>query len=256
MAYEVLSFAYDLFTRDVDYKSMAESIVRLLRSQGLDSGIILDLACGTGNLSFLLAKAGYEVIGIDASAEMLSIADSKRDNAADVVQPVFIMQDMRDLDLYGTVDACICMLDSVNYILKPEDLLKVFRRVHLFLNPGGLFLFDINTPLHFRNVDGKTFSDENEEAGVLCVWGVAKTDDPNIYQYRLDLFTEIGSGKHKNLWKRESEEQFEYAYEPEQLSETLSRAGFIGVKLSSSIEGRELDGNESRIYVTAYKPSV
>jgi SAM-dependent methyltransferase len=256
MAYEVLSSAYDLLTRDVDYDSIAASIVRLLQKHGVNSGTVLDLACGTGTLSYLLAKEGYEVIGIDSSAEMLSVADFKRDDAGDIDQPIFIMQDMRKLDLFGTVDACICMLDSVNYILEPEDLLKVFRRVHLFLDPGGIFLFDINTPLHFNTVEGKTFCDEDEQAGIFCVWGVAQTDDPNIYQYKVDLFTQNSSNKHTDLWKRESEEQFEYAYEPDLLCEMLSQAGFIDIKLSSSIEGAALSGDERRIYITALKSSV
>jgi len=256
MAYEVLSSAYDMLTRDVDYESIAASIVRLFRSRGLERGTVLDLACGTGTLSYLLAKAGYEVIGIDSSGEMLAMADFKRDDAGDVIQPIFIMQDMRDLDLYGTVDACVCMLDSVNYILEPEDLLKVFRRVHLFLNPGGIFLFDANTPVHFMNVDGKTFCDEDESAGVFCVWGIARTDDPNIYQYKVDLFTRVGDGNRRDLWRRDSEEQFEYAYEPELLRTLLSRAGFTDIKMSSGIEGEALTGNESRIYVTALKASV
>ena len=170
MAYEVLAAAYDHLTSDVDYESTASSVVDLLRRNGVKDGIVLDLACGTGTLSYLLAEEGYEVIGVDASAEMLSVAEQKRDSRSTYTQPIFIMQDMRELDLYGTVDACICMLDSVNYITVPENLLEVFRRVHLFLNPGGIFLFDINTPVHFSEVEGRTFYDEDDQEGVFCVW--------------------------------------------------------------------------------------
>lgn len=251
MAYEVLASAYDHLTGDVDYESTAASIIELLRHNGVHEGIILDLACGTGTLSYLLAQEGYEVIGVDASAEMLSVAEQKGALNASGIQPMFIMQDMRTLDLYGTVDACISMLDSVNYIIAPEDLMEVFRRVHLFLNPGGFFLFDINTPAHFAEVAERTFCDENEQEGVFCVWRVARTDEEHVYQYFVDLFTR--ERENSDVWRRYREEQFEYAYSPDVVKTMLQEAGFINIELRAGIDGEKYTGSEHRVYILAYK---
>jgi len=254
MAYEILPRKYDLLTRDVNYPELAAFIKNILLDYGIKSGIVLDLACGTGSLSYLLAKQGYEVIGVDSSPEMLSVAYSKGSTERAPVAPVFIQQDMRELDLYGTVDACICMLDSVNYITEPDELLKVFKRVLLFLNPGGVFLFDANTPLKFGEMDGMSFVDEAEEDGVFCVWRVALTDRPKTYQYLVDLFTlkkDDGSG---GIWKRESEEHLEYAYETEEIRQMLGDAGFEDIRMLGGTDGRPPAGNEKRVYFTAMKP--
>jgi ubiquinone/menaquinone biosynthesis C-methylase UbiE len=255
MAYDVLYSQYDLLTSDVEYEKMADFAVNILMSKGIISGFVLDLACGTGTMSYLLAKRGYEVIGVDSSAEMLSVAYSKSSREQTHVAPVFIHQDMRRLDLYGTVDACICMLDSVNYIIEPEELQQVFRRVHLFLNPGGVFLFDINTPLKFREIDGISFVDEREEEGVFCVWRAALTDRPRTYQFIVDLFTILRGDESGGIWKRESEEQYEYAYEPEELQRMLEKAGFTDIRTYGGTDGRPLAGDEKRIYFTAEKPA-
>jgi SAM-dependent methyltransferase len=205
-------------------------------------------------MSYLLASEGYEVIGVDASAEMQAVAYSKNTSEQTLTAPVFVQQDMRELDLYGTVDACICMLDSVNYITEPDDLLKVFKRVSLFLNPGGVFIFDANTPLKFREMDGSAFCDENEEEGVFCVWRVAQTDRPRVYQYLVDLFTCKSGLKAGEVWKRGSEEQFEYAYEADELLKMLGAAGFADIRIMGGTDGSAPRGDERRLYFSAVKP--
>jgi len=255
MAYEILPSKYDLLTRDVNYTELTAFIKDTLYAKGIRDGIILDLACGTGSLSYLLAKQGYEVIGVDSSPEMLSVAYSKGSQEQTLIAPVFVQQDMRELDLYGTVDACICMLDSVNYITEPDDLLQVFKRVLLFLNPGGIFLFDVNTPLKFSEMDGMSFVDEAGDDGVFCVWRVALTDRPKTYQYLVDLFTLKEDDRSGGIWKRESEEQFEYAYEMEEICQMLKAAGFEDIRMLGGTDGRSPEGNEKRIYFTAAKPA-
>lgn len=255
MAYEILPSEYDLLTRDVEYEAVAAFIKAQLDFRGIQTGIVLDLACGTGTMSYMLAKMGYEMIGVDASAEMLSVAYSKRTNEQTPMAPVFIHQDMRELDLYGTVDACICMLDSVNYITEPNDLRKVFSKVSLFMNPGGLLIFDINTPLKLREIDGFAFCDEKEEEGIFCIWRAALSDQPKIYQFIVDLFIRNQNGKTRESWRRGSEEHYEYAYETQELAEMLLDAGFENVRMYGGTDGSTLTGDEKRIYFTADKPT-
>lgn len=230
MAYEELSFGYDELMTDVRYPALADFIHCSLMKAGIEQGILLDLACGTGTLSYLMAERGYEVIGVDLSEEMLAIAANKQTPDRKGIPPVFIRQDMRELDLYGTVDACICMLDSLNYILSPEDLSEVFRRVALFLNPGGLFLFDINTPEKLARMDGAAYTDEDDEHGLFCVWKTALTDVPRTYQYVVDVFTRRNIPKTGEVWRRGTEEHLVYAHEPLDILSTALRNGFTSIK--------------------------
>ncbi|MEG1879651.1 MAG: class I SAM-dependent methyltransferase, partial [Pseudoflavonifractor sp.] len=166
-SYEFLAGCYDELTADVDYGRWADYIERHFARSKLPIHTVLDLACGTGSLTKLLAERGYEMLGADRSEDMLAQAAEKcRDLSGE--PPVFLHQSMEKLDLYGTIDACVCCLDSVNYVTKPKLLQKAFARVHLFLMPGGLFLFDVNTPEKLRSMDGQVFLDETEDT--YCVW--------------------------------------------------------------------------------------
>ena len=147
-SYETLSEYYDRFTDDVGYEEWADFFERLFEREGVKPSLVLDLACGTGSLTRILAQRGYDMIGADASPEMLMQA---LQNTLDCEpRPLLLNQRMEELDLYGAVDACLCCLDSVNYVTEPEALQTAFERVHTFLNPDGLFVFDINTPEKFR----------------------------------------------------------------------------------------------------------
>ena len=172
----------------------------------------MDLACGTGRLTLELARRGYELIGVDRSPEMLAQAAEKC-RGVRPVEPIFLQQSMDKLDLYGTIDACVCCLDSVNYMTRPAALAQAFRRVHTFLMPGGVLLFDINTPEKLRGLDGQVFLDEREDAYV--VWRAEFSPRRNLCTYGLDLFTLEADGR----WSRREEVHEEYAYEPAQLEE-------------------------------------
>ena len=140
-SYDMLAGSYDQLTYDIDYPAWADYIEKHFRRRGIPGNTVLDLACGTGSLTRELARRGYEMIGVDRSPEMLAVAAEKcRGIAAE--EPILLCQSMERLDLYGTVDACVCCLDSVNYVTDPKKLARAFSRVHLFLTPGGLF------PLH------------------------------------------------------------------------------------------------------------
>ena len=164
-AYAALAQVYDSLMPAQAYPAWAESCDALFRPRGLHT--VLDLACGTGRLSWLLAEKGYEVIGADLSSDMLSEAMAAGEGRSVPLRPMFICQAMEELDLYGTVQAVVCSMDGMNY-LEPEALKEAVRRVRLFLEPGGVFFFDVHTPEKLHSLDGRTFFSESEEA--FCVW--------------------------------------------------------------------------------------
>ena len=163
------------------------------------------------------------------------------------IQPIFLHQSMEKLDLYGTIDACVCCLDSVNYVTRPELLARAFRRVHLFLMPGGLFIFDVNTPEKLRGLDGQVFLDETEDA--YCVWRAEYSPRRRICTYAMDVFRHTGG----DLWERGTELHEEYAYEPQQLEEMLRQAGFGHIKQYGERKMRPPKAGEERIFFVARK---
>ena len=166
-SYDFLASCYDRLTYDINYAAWAGYIEKHFAKYTLPGRTILDLACGTGSLTRELALRGYEMIGVDQSPEMLAEA-AEKNRGISPIEPIFLCQPMEKLDLYGTIDACVCCLDSINYITDPKKLARAFQRVHLFLMPGGLFLFDINSPEKLEGLDGQVFLDETEDA--YCVW--------------------------------------------------------------------------------------
>ena len=242
-SYQALSAYYDRFTDDVGYADWADFFERLLAREGIQPKLVLDLACGTGSLTRILAERGYEMIGADASPEMLMQA---MQNTMDCEpRPLFLNQRMEALDLYGTVDACLCCLDSINYVTEPQTLQKAFERVHLFLEPkSGLFVFDINTPEKFACMDGNAYVREDED--VFCVWQAAVEDGLCAYQF--DIFAREG-GK----WTRAQETHEERIYTVEQLTDMLEKAGFSEIKTYGDQSFAPVRGGENRIYFTARK---
>ena len=220
-SYETLSEYYDRFTDDVGYEEWADFFERLFEREGVKPSLVLDLACGTGSLTRILAQRGYDMIGADASPEMLMQA---LQNTLDCEpRPLLLNQRMEELDLYGAVDACLCCLDSVNYVTEPEALQTAFERVHTFLNPDGLFVFDINMPAKLRGLDGQVFLDETDDT--YCVWRTEFDEKKRLCYYGMDIFRL--EGEH---WQRSFEEHIEYAYEPAELQQWLAEAGFTRIR--------------------------
>lgn len=217
-AYHALARWYDGFTRDVPYGAFADYYEILLRREEKPRMTLLDLCCGTGNLTLPLARRGHELIGVDAAPEMLSLAAEKAGREPLAVRPMFLCQSAAELDLYGTVEGALCALDGVNY-LPPADLPELFRRLHLFLEPGAVFAFDIHAPAHLRALDGGAFVDETEDA--LCLWRGEFDEAENALVYGMDIFSRSGG-----LWRREAEEHVEYAHAPERLTALLTEQGF------------------------------
>lgn len=246
MAYEYLAQCYDQFTEDVDYERWADYVERHFARSRLPIHTVLDLACGTGSLTRLLALRGYEMIGADISEEMLAQAAEKCRGAGDP-EPIFLHQAMEELDLYGTIDACVCCLDSVNYVTRSGKLARAFQRVHTFLMPGGLFLFDINTPDKLRGLDGQMFLDETEDA--YCVWRAEYAPRRRICTYGMDIFQRTEG----DLWQRWEEVHEEFAYEPEELEQMLRQAGFRQIKQFGELRMRAPRAGEGRIFFAARK---
>ena len=247
MAYEFLAGCYDRFTQDVDYPRWADYIETHFTRCALPIRTVLDLACGTGSLTAELARRGYETIGADRSEEMLSVAAEKC-RGAGAIEPIFLHQAMEDLDLYGTIDACVCCLDSVNYVIHPKKLARAFQRVHLFLMPGGLFLFDVNTPEKLESLDGQVFLDEKED--VYCVWRAEYSRRSRICSYYMDIFQLDGQ---TGQWERGVELHQERAYTVQELTELLKRAGFRDIRTYGALKLRAPAAQEGRIFFVARK---
>ena len=245
-SYEFLAGCYDELTTDVRYSRWADYIEKHFARSALPIHTVLDLACGTGSLTAELMGRGYEMIGADRSAEMLSVAAEKC-RGLEGEPPIFLCQSMEKLDLYGTIDACVCCLDSVNYVTNPRQLKKAFERVHLFLMPGGLFLFDINTPDKLRGLDGGMFIDETDDA--YCVWRAEYSPRRRICTYGMDIFRLEEDGR----WSRWEEVHEEYAYEPDELEEYLREAGFTRIRRHGCLKMRAPVPGEERIFFTAVK---
>ena len=246
-SYEFLAGCYDRFTYDVDYAAWADYIEKHFRRRGLPGKTVLDLACGTGSLTRELALRGYEMIGVDLSPEMLAEAAEKNRDVGEV-PPMFLCQPMEKLDLYGTIDACVCCLDSVNYVTDPKQLQRAFARVHLFLMPGGLFLFDMNTPEKLEGLDGQVFLDETEDA--YCVWRAEYSRRSKICSYFMDIFQldpETGQ------WERGEELHRERAYTISELTGYLEQAGFRNIQVFGDLKLRRPKPGEGRVFFVARK---
>lgn len=239
-AYGPLAAWYDVLTRDVDYADFADYYETHFRAAAGPIHTLLDLCCGTGTLTCLMAERGYELIAADASADMLMQAQEKAFSLPEgCVPPLLLCQPAEELDLYGTVDAAYCSLDGFDY-LTPEQLPEVLHRLHLFIRPGGLLIFDIRTPESFQSLDGEVFIDETED--VLCLWR-AELDD-GVMRFGMDLFERDG-----DVWTRESEEHIEYVHTPEQLSQLLTDGGFTNVE--THLDGPQ--GDRGRLFFTAIR---
>lgn len=242
-SYGPLASLYDRLTEDVDYEEFANFYEKIFSGLTKRPKTILDLACGTGSLTAIMSQRGYELIAADASADMLSEAREKCAEIPGIVPPLFLCQPMTGLDLYGTVDAAYSSLDAVNY-LQPGELPRVFDLLHLFIEPDGIFIFDINSPERLRSLDGSVSVDEDEN--MLCLWRADFDGGEQCLCYGMDIFTRRG-----RFWQRSSEEHTEYVHEPDTILRRLSEAGFVDIRLISDGPQAEL----GRLFFTARNTS-
>lgn len=244
MAYDALASAYDALTWDIPYEKILDFWETVLREEGKCPETVLDLACGTGSLSVLLAQRGYAVLGADCSEEMLTAASEK---AAELENPpFFVCQQMQKLCLPYPVDWIVCCLDGINYLTNPADCKKTLHRCYESLNKGGMLCFDINSAYKLKNLDGQVWLDENEDT--YCVWRTEFDEQEHICFYGVDLFTREGA-----VWHRDFEEHRQYAYTVEELTEYLQEAGFSDIRFYADLTMAAPTPTAQRIFVSCVK---
>ena len=217
--YSVFAKYYDELTANIDYSKRANYFNSIIKKFKIaDNNILLDLGCGTGSLSEALAKNGYDVIGVDNSAEMLGIAMNKKFISGLPIQ--YLCQDMRNIDMFGTIGITICALDSINHLDSFDDVKKVFAKVSLFAEPQGLFIFDINTVFKHRHIlADNTFTYETDD--VYCIWENNLIKETDEIQINLQFFERDGE-----IYHRSGESFKETAYPTELIDDALTEAGF------------------------------
>lgn len=247
-AYGEFAYFYDALMQNADYDKRCNYLLSLFEKYGKRPSLMLDLACGTGAFSVRFAKKGIEVIGVDMSEDMLSVArETAAENGADVL---FLCQKAEELDLYGTVDGVVCCMDSINHITDVSALEKALSKVSLFLEPDLLFIFDINTPYKHREILGNnTFVLENEE--VFCVWQNEFNDKKGETTVNLDFFVEKDG-----VYSRFSEEFKEKAYSLEQITALLEKCGFEILRIFDDLSEQPLNENSERAIIISKKLCV
>ena len=242
-AYTEFANVYEKFMDNVPYEKWCEAICEILRSHGIEDGLVLDLGCGTGTMTRLLREKGYDMIGVDNSAEMLEIAREHPDDGI-----LYLQQDMREFELYGTVRAVISACDSVNYITDDEDLTEVFRLVNNYLDPEGLFVFDFNTEYKYREILGEqTIAEDREECSFI--WDNYYDEDERINEYELTLF--VRDEEQPQLYRKYQEEHFQRAYTLEQIRHMLTEAGLEYVTAYDDYTKESPHDRSERICVVA-----
>lgn len=254
--YDVIADVYDKLNAEIDYKLWADHVEdafdRYLEKR---PKLVLDLACGTGSMTVELASRGYDMIGIDGSEQMLSVASERAyinfGEENEYRLPIlYLLQDMRSFELYGTVGAVICCLDSVNYLTENGDLDKCFSCVHNYLDPNGLFLFDVNSPYKFRNIYGDNsyiLEDEIEGSSVFCGWQNSFDDATGICDFYLTLFSEKENGS----YIREEEHQRERMFSLDEIKNSLEKNGFQWIGAFSEYYSGNFEENSERWYIAA-----
>ena len=242
--YEDFALVYDRFMDETPYEEWCQFVVGRLKQDQITDGILLDLGCGTGSMTELLAKQGYDMIGVDLSDSMLDIAMEKRAQSGHNI--LYLQQDMREFELYGTVRAVICLCDSLNYLLEENDLLTTFKLVNNYLDPNGLFIFDFNTVYKYETVIGDSTIAENR---VDCsfIWENYYTAEDQINEYDLTIFVK----QQKDLFRKFTETHLQRGYTLETMKRLVEQSGLIFVEaLDADTHGSVTETSE-RIYVIA-----
>ena len=247
--YNSIARVYDKLNAEIDYKAWADFVEACFdRYMPQKPEIVLDLACGTGSMTYELASRGYDMIGVDGSDDMLSEAYSRGTSVGNS-HILYLLQDMRCFELYGTVGAVTCCLDSMNYLVSDGDFDKCLATVHNYLEPGGLFIFDMNTPYKFENIysDNAYIMEDNiSGSDIYCGWQNLYDKQTKICSFYLTLFEEQ-NGK----YVRSDEEQHERCYSYSEIGNSLKKSGFELLAVSKDYKFTEIDENTERWYFVA-----
>lgn len=240
-AYTEFAKVYDQFMDNIDYKEWCKYLIKLLKENGIENGIVLDMGCGTGNVTQRLSKAGYDMIGIDNSMDMLNIALEKRDDE----RILYLLQDMRDFELYGTVAAVVSICDSINYIEEYDDLVQVFKLVNNYLDPDGIFIFDLKTRRCYEKIGSSVIAEDRDECSFI--WDNYFDAEANINEYQLSIFVKGSDGRYDKF----TENHYQRAYSLEEIKRALCEAGLKFVAAYNAFTKEEVTMDSDRIYVIA-----
>jgi ubiquinone/menaquinone biosynthesis C-methylase UbiE len=243
-AYTSFARVYDTFMDNVPYGEWCEYVAGLLEAYEIRDGLVLDLGCGTGSLTELLAEKGYDMIGADCSEDMLEIAGEKKEKSGYDI--LYLLQDMRKFELYGTVRAVVSICDSMNYIMSEEELLQVFRLVNNYLDPEGIFIFDMNTIYKYRELLGDATIAENREA-CSFIWENSWYEEERVNEYDLTIFEKEESG----LFRKYTETHFQRAYEIKTVKRLIQEAGMEFVAVYDAFTKEAPKADSERIYFIA-----
>lgn len=240
-AYGSFAYVYDIFMDNVPYEEWAQFILNLLQDRKITEGLVLELGCGTGKLMTLLGKAGFDMIGVDNSVEMLQIAREKTSQDF-----LYLLQDMREFELYGTVKAVISVCDSVNYIIKKEELRKVFQLVNNYLDPEGLFIFDFNTEYKYRELIGETVIAEDRE-DVSFIWFNEYDEESHLNDIDLKVFVQ----EEGDIYRKFQEEHIQRGYTLDEIKQLLEESGLIFLEAYEEYTTQAPQPDSGRIVVVA-----
>lgn len=253
-SYSDFAYVYDTFMDETPYEEWCEYIVETLTGYGIEDGLVLDLGCGTGVLTRLLADRGYDMIGVDNSYEMLDVAREKEyelldneDDLPDEERILYLLQDMREFELYGTVRAIVSVCDSINYLLEEDDIIDCFKLVNNYLDPGGIFLFDFNTSYKYETVIGDTTIAENRD-GCSFIWENYYDKATGINEYDLTLFISEDEG---DLYRKTVETHLQRGYTVSQMKGFIEAAGLEFVKAIDASSHKEVTKESERVYIIA-----
>lgn len=244
-AYTSFAAVYDTFMDNIPYEEWEKYLKSLLYEYGVREGLVLELGCGTGNMTEILAQSGYDMIGVDNAEEMLEIAIEKRMKSG--LDILYLQQDMREFELYGTVKAIVSVCDSVNYILEEEELEEVFRLVNNYLDPGGVFIFDFNTVYKYREILGnQTIAENREECSFI--WDNYYYEEERINEYELSLFIREEDSE---LYRKYQETHFQKAYDLETMKRLITQSGLEYITAYDAFTKEAPTRVSERIYVIA-----
>lgn len=240
-AYTGFASVYDMFMDNIPYEEWEEYLTGLLREYGVEDGLVLDLGCGTGTLTRLLAARGYDMIGVDLSDEMLEIAMEHQAESPDGI--LYLQQDMREFELYGTVRAIVSICDSINYVTEYEDLVQVLRLANNYLDPGGVFIFDLNTLYKYQEILGEQTIAENREEGSF-IWENYFHEEEQINEYDLTLFIRDADGR----FSKYQETHYQKAYEIETVKQAIREAGMKLEAVYDAFTKNPPEADSQRVY--------
>lgn len=245
--YHSFAQVYDMFMDNIPYDEWSDYLIGLLKEYGCKEGLVLDLGCGTGNITKRLQKAGYDMIGIDNSMDMLSIAMEKSSAQEDEsTQILYLLQDMREFELYGTVAGVVSICDSLNYILEMDELIQVFKLVNNYLDPKGIFIFDCNTIYKFEEIIGEQTIAENRPESSF-IWENEYQEDSHINIYDLTLYIQEDDGR----YSRYEETHYERAYTVEEIQYALAQAGLEYITAYDAFTHEAPKPESERLYIIA-----